>query len=90
MTITTEQVIYACGVFSTVTTAVFWGSFLLGRLHARMERVESRTEDIEHRMDRAGQKMSDLTDEVQKMPERFLTRQEALMWRGSRAEDRDG
>lgn len=88
MTVTTEQALYAFGVFSSVTTAIFWGSFLLGRLHARMERVEMKIGEHDHVMERAGQKMSDLADEVQKMPEKFLTRSEALMWRGSRAEDR--
>ena len=88
MTITTEQTIALVGIFSTATTAIFWGSFLLGKLHARMERVETGVSDLTHRMERAGQHMSDLADEVQKMPTRFLTREEALVWRGSRAEDR--
>lgn len=87
MTITTEATIYAFTVAASVTSAVFWAAFLLGKLYARMERVETRVEDIAGRMDRAGEKMSDLANEVQKMPEKFLTRRDAYLWRGSRVED---
>ena len=73
---------------SIIGSALFWGTLNLGRLMARMERAEKRMDDFDHTMERAGQRMSDLTDDVQKMPEKFLTRSEALMWRGSRAEDR--
>lgn len=75
------------GSASTITTAIFWGAFLLGRLHSRMETVEHGVTGLGNRMDRAGDKMSDLADEIQKMPDRYLTRAEALHWRGSRAED---
>ena len=61
---------------SIVGTALFWGVFLLGRLAARVERLESKHQDLaertgglENRMNRAGDKMSDLADEVQKIPE---------------------
>jgi len=87
MTITTEQALMVIGGASTITTAIFWGAFLLGRLHSRMENAERSVTALDQRMDRAGQKMSDLADEVQKMPDRYLTRAEALHWRGSRAED---
>lgn len=80
MTITVEQAIYAFCIVSSVTTAVFWGAFLLGRLYSRIETVEKR-------MDKAGELMSDLTDTVQKMPDKFMTRREAFAWKGSRAED---
>jgi hypothetical protein len=87
MTITTQQALMVIGLASTITTAIFWGSFLLGRLHSRMEDVEKGIVGLGNRMDRAGDKMSDLADEIQKMPDRYLTRAEALHWRGSRAED---
>lgn len=88
MTITTEQILMVLGGASTITTAIFWGSFLLGRLHSRMESVEQNVVGLGNRMDRAGDRMSDLADEIQKMPDRYLTRAEALHWRGSRAEDK--
>lgn len=87
MTITTEQALMVIGGASTITTAIFWGAFLLGRLHSRMETVEREVVGLGNRMDRAGEKMSDLADDVQKMPDRYLTRAEALHWRGTRAED---
>ena len=76
------------GGASTISTAIFWGAFLLGRLHSRMEDVEKGIVGLGNRMDRAGDKMSDLADEIQKLPDRYLTRSEALMWSGSRAEDK--
>lgn len=87
MTVTTEQAIYAFCVVSSVTTAVFWASFLLGKLYSRMDRVEDRCVELDKRMDKAGEKMSDLANEVQTMPDKFLTRRDAIYWRGSRAED---
>ncbi len=90
MTISIQQAIVIVGLFSSVTTAIFWGSFLLGRLHQRMEGVETSIHQIDGRMDRAGQKMSDLADEVQKIPEKFLTRTEAMHWQGSRSGDPRG
>ena len=81
MTISTEQILMVIGGASTVTTAIFWGAFLLGRLHSRVEAIE-------HRMDRAGRMMSDLTDKVQTFPSQYLSRNEAMHWNGSRAEDR--
>ncbi len=82
MTISTEQILMVLGGASTITTAIFWGAFLLGRLHSRMEAVENR-------MDRAGKLMSDLTDDIQKFPGTYLTREDAVRfgWRGSRSED---
>lgn len=87
MTISTEQVLMVLGGASTITTAIFWGSFLLGRLHSRMENVERGIAGLGDRMDRAGDRMSDLADKVQTFPEHYLSRSEALHWRGSRAED---
>ena len=75
------------GGASTISTAIFWGAFLLGRLHSRMESVEKAVFGLGNRMDRAGDKMSDLADEIQKMPAQYLTRAEALHWRVSRSED---
>jgi hypothetical protein len=88
MTISTEQILMVIGGASTLTTGIFWGAFLLGRLHSRVEDVEKGILALDTRMDRAGQKMSDLADEVQKMPAHYLTRAEAMHWRGSRAEDK--
>lgn len=79
-------VIWAIG--STAGSMLFWGTLLLGRLMGRMERTEKDVVDINKVLDRAGQRMSDLADEVQKMPERFIERREAVLWRGSRAEDK--
>ena len=81
MTISTEQILMVVGSASTITTAIFWGAFQLGRLHSRMTSVENT-------LDRAGKRMSDLADEVQKFPDKYLTRVEALRWNGSRVEDR--
>lgn len=82
-----QQILAVVVIASTMTTGIFWGSFLLGRLHSRMDSTEKRVTDLGNRMDRAGDKMSDLADEIQKMPANYLTRAEALHWRGSRAED---
>ncbi len=87
MTITTEQALMVLGGASTITTAIFWGAFLLGRLHSRMEDAEKGIVSLGNRMDRAGDKMSDLADKVQTFPEHYLTRAEALTWKGSRATD---
>ena len=87
MTITTEQALMVLGGASTISTAIFWGAFLLGRLHSRMEDVEKGIAGLGNRMDRAGDKMSDLADEIQKLPDRYLTRAEAVLWRGSREGD---
>ena len=88
MTITTEQFLMVLGGASSITTAIFWGAFLIGRLNSRIETVEKDCVGLGNRMDRAGDKMSDLADEMQKFPDRYLTRAEALHWRGSRAEDK--
>ncbi len=80
MTISTEQILMVVGGASTITTAIFWGAFQLGRLHSRMVSVENR-------MDRAGNLMSDLTDKVQTFPATYLTRAEAMYFRGTRVED---
>ncbi len=88
MTISTEQILMVIGGASTITTAIFWGAFLLGRLHSRMNNNEKEVISLGNRMDRAGDKMSDLADEIQKLPDRFLTRSEAIHWGGSRTEDR--
>lgn len=83
-----EQFMAIIGAGSTMGSAIFWSALLIGRMTNRVERVERRIEEIDHTLERSGQKMSDLANTVQTMPERFLTRTEALTWRGSRAEDR--
>ena len=50
---------------SGVGTALFWSVLLLGRLTARLERNEVRVDDLDHRMDSASERMSDLTGKVQ-------------------------
>lgn len=90
MTVSYEQLLMVIGGATTITTAIFWGSFLLGRLNSRMESVERSILALDVRMDKAGQRMSDLADDIQKMPDRYLTRGEAIHWRGSRAEDAKG
>jgi hypothetical protein len=77
--------VWAAG--SLIGSGLFWGTLLLGRLMARMERAEEKIIEHDHALDGAGQKMSDIANKVQTMPERFLTRAEAMNWRGSRAED---
>jgi hypothetical protein len=89
MTVSWEQFLMVLGASFTLTTGIFWSAFLLGKLYSRMEGVESGVDLLGKRMDRAGEKMSDLADDVQKMPGLYLTRAEAVHWRGSRAEDRD-
>jgi hypothetical protein len=77
----------AIGGASTLTTAIFWGAFQLGRLQSRIDDAHKSIVELGNRMDRAGDRMSDLADKVQTFPEHYLTRAEALNWRGSRAED---
>lgn len=88
MTIGTAEIAMIWIAGSTIGSSLFWSVFLLGRIAARMERAEKRIEQIDSAMDRAGQRMSDLADDMQKFPDRFIPRSEAVMWRGSRAEDR--
>ncbi len=87
MTIGSAEIAMIWLAGSTMATTVFYTAFLLGKLYSRMDRNESRIAEIDHTLDSAGQKMSDLANKVQTMPERFLTRQEAMTWRGSRVED---
>lgn len=47
LNISPQQVLAAIGVASSVTTAIFWGSYLLGKLVGRIERVEQRVDDHE-------------------------------------------
>jgi hypothetical protein len=56
-------VIWAIG--STAGSILFFGALQLGRLLARMERVERRVEDVDERMTRAGDELSKLTGKVQ-------------------------
>lgn len=44
MSISTEQVLVVIGCASTIATSLFWGAIYLGRLTARLERVEGRIE----------------------------------------------
>lgn len=45
MSISVEQVLVVMGAAGTLTTAIFWGAFLLGRLFNRIERVEQKVEE---------------------------------------------
>jgi hypothetical protein len=87
MSISVEQVLMVVGGASTLSTGIFWAAFLLGKLYSRMEDVEQGITQLNLRMDRAGDRMSDLADDIQKFPDRYLTRAEAIHWRGTRAED---
>ena len=42
MTITIQQALIAISISSTIATGLFWGAIYLGRLTARLERVEGR------------------------------------------------
>ena len=57
--------IWAAG--SMAGSMLFWGTLLLGRLMSRMERVETRVDDAHKRMDSAGEHLSDLAGDVQKL-----------------------
>lgn len=87
MTISTEQILTVIGVASAITTAIFWGAFELGRLRSDVDDTKKSIIGLSNRMDRAGDKMSDLADKVQTFPEHYLSRAEAIEWRGSRAGD---
>ena len=45
MTVTWELIIAAIGAGSTVAVVVFQGSFKLGQIWSRLERVEQRVDD---------------------------------------------
>jgi hypothetical protein len=42
-----SQVLAVVALSSTITTAIFWGAFLIGRAMHRIERLESRVDDHE-------------------------------------------
>lgn len=88
MTLGPAEIAAIWAIGSTAGSLLFFGTLQLGRLLARMDRLEKDMLDVNKTMDRAGQRMSDLADEVQKMPDRFIERREALMWNGSRAGDK--
>ena len=67
MTVGIPELLLIWGCATGVGTALFWGTLLLGRITSRVERSESRVDDLETPMDRAGEKMSDLADTVQKL-----------------------
>jgi hypothetical protein len=45
ITISTEQILVVVGVSSSITTAIFWGAYLIGKLMSRIERLEARVDD---------------------------------------------
>ncbi len=45
MTISIQQAFIAISISSTIATGLFWGAIYLGRLTARLERVEGRVND---------------------------------------------
>lgn len=87
MTISMNQIMMVIGGATSLTTGIFWGAFMLGKLYSRMEDVEKSVGLLGTRMDKAGDRMSDLADEIQKIPNTYLTRGEAILWRGSREGD---
>ena len=52
MSISTEQVLVVIGCASTIATSLFWGAIYLGRLTARLERVEGRVSDHDDQIER--------------------------------------
>lgn len=44
ISISTEQVLVVIGAASTITTAIFWGAYMLGKLVGRVDRVEERVD----------------------------------------------
>ena len=47
MSISYEQILVVVGGVSSVTTAIFWGAFQMGRFNSRLERVEQRIADLD-------------------------------------------
>ena len=45
MSISPEQILVVVGIASSLATSLFWGAIYLGRLTARLERVEGRVGD---------------------------------------------
>ena len=70
MTLGAAEIAAIWAIGSTAGSMLFWGTLLLGRVMSRMERAEKDIDVLENRMDRAGEKMSDLADAVQTMPDR--------------------
>lgn len=54
MNISTEQVLVVIGCASTIATSLFWGAIYLGRLTARLERVEGRVGDHDNDINELG------------------------------------
>ena len=67
MTIGSGEILAVWAICSTVGTMLFLGTLQLGRIMTRVERVEQRVDDAHHRMDKAGEHLSDLTGDVQKL-----------------------
>jgi hypothetical protein len=44
-----QTVLAVIGGATTVANAVFWGAFLLGKMWSRIERLETKVEDLEKR-----------------------------------------
>ncbi len=61
---------------SIIGSMLFLGTLNLGRLMSRMERAEHGIIELDHRMDKAGDKMSDLAGDVQKLMYPLVRRQE--------------
>ena len=52
MNISYEQVLMVIGGASTITTAIFWGAFQMGRFNSRLERLEIRMADVDYSLRR--------------------------------------
>lgn len=52
MNISYEQVLMVVGGASTITTAIFWGAFQMGRFNSRLERLEQRMTDVDYSLRR--------------------------------------
>lgn len=63
MTVTYEQILMVVGGASTITTGIFWGAYLLGKLVGRIDRLEEHVQDhdadIRHLKRQLGQRHTD-------------------------------
>ena len=52
MNLSIQQAIYAIGLATSVTTAIFWGAYLLGKLVGRVDTLETRVNEHERHISR--------------------------------------
>lgn len=59
MTISTEEILVVMGAASTITTAIFWGAWYLGRLGNQMNWLTGRVEAHEKILEIIGRRAQD-------------------------------